>query len=371
VNPEQRNDLSDALIQPGTPCRLWRAGLDLGHATTVYQELYPKPGVPVRPVCSVIPSLIVSRGLPLPVGREVVPESRIEIGVSAERRRDRMEVFRPLLARKPLRSAALLDFGVALRREICKNRPGRPWGVVGCPVNAEEVRKREIRTVAGELFDRMLLVDEPLLIAGGILEDAASAKALVVDLGARGVRATLVDGPRIEEGHHVEVPQGGDSVDASIRNLILQKYPDLVLTDLTVMRMKESLGFVGPVRRTCQMKLVLGSGHRMIDVGDILKESCGILVNAALQAIREAVGRAPTGVADSYLQSIFLVGGGASVPGLAQRIQDALDREGPQGAVVHLVADPHKVLALGALKKAVMTPENAWEIPLFAYRAAV
>jgi actin-like ATPase involved in cell morphogenesis len=164
------------------------------------------------------------------------------------------------------------------------------------------------------------------------------------------------------------IPHGGDAVDAVLKRLLLEKYPDLVLTDLTITLMKEELGSVSPVRKTAQVKVELGSTHRTIDVTDIVREACETQVPAVVGALQEVLGECPSDQADAFQEKIFLTGGGACLPGLPERVQSELERKGFHRAVVHSVARPRMVLALGALKWALVTPDGSWEVPLFAFR---
>ncbi len=364
----EKNDLLHVPeFRPVRSSSRWKAGIDIGRTSTICHELYMKPGTLPRASSSVLPTLI---GYP---GKALLADPRlknlIEIGHAAARRRDHFEVFSPLDAQPPRRPAVLLEFAGALGREMGRKRSGRPWGVMAVPADAQPGEVRELRTMAGELFDRLLLVEEHLLIAMGVLRDPARGLATVVDIGARSVRASLVGGSPSPERRRV-VPQGGEAVDAELKRLLLEKYPDLVLTDLTITRMKEQLSSVAPVRRTARVKVEMGPSQRTLDITDILQEACETQVPAVVRALAEILQRSLPDPVEKFAERIFLTGGGACMPGLAERVQMELDRAGYERAVVHTVAQPHMVLALGALKWALVTPDEAWEVPLFAFRPA-
>ena len=92
---------------------------------------------------------------------------------------------------------------------------------------------------------------------------------------------------------------------------------------------------------------------------------------AVLQAILEVLARSPAVLVDNLLQQIYLVGGGAAIPGMAQRIHAELKQKGFTRARIHATKDPAAVLATGALKYALLTPDDAWEVPLFAYKSGL
>jgi hypothetical protein len=346
----------------------WKAGIVFGGSTTVYQEIFARRGSPARPDCRVLPTLVAypKKGT-FCDGRGV----RVEIGDAAESRRDQYDAVAPLSIRPPRRAVAILDFVEGLRRETQALRLGRPWGVVACPSGADAEKMGELRHMGAELFERLLVVDEALLATVGILQDPVGRHAMVVDLGKTSVRASLVSGRAPGADERFEMAGGGDAVDARLKALLLERYPDLALTDLTIARLKESLGFVAPARRTAVVELVLGGSRRRLDITEIVGRACEGLVDDAVEAIRQAIARCPSDGVEAFLGSIFLMGGGAEMPGMPQRIQAELEAEGLEDAVVHSVANPRTISALGALKWALVTPDEAWEVPLFQYRPAV
>ena len=362
-NTHKSNVIRLPEFHPVRSSSTWKMGLDIGRTTTVYQELYLKAGT-AQPILKFLPTLIGYPGK----GMSGDPRWRslVEIGEAAARRRDHLEVFSPLDAEASRRPAVLLEFAGALAREMGCRRTGKPWGVLAVPLDAGPDHVRELRTMGGEIFERLLLVEEHLLIGMGVLRDPAS-RAAVVDIGARSVRAALVGTTPGQDDRRVS-PHGGDAVDAVLKRLLLEKFPDLVLTDLTITHMKEQLGSVAPAHRTAQVKVELGTTHRTIDVTGIVREACETLVPEVVGALRDVLGSCPGDLAPAFQEKIFLTGGGACMPGLPERVQSELEREGFHHAVVHSVARPRMVLALGALKWALVTPDGSWEVPLFAFR---
>jgi len=341
----------------------WKVGLDLGSSTTVMREARVPAAGPARTSGHVLPTLLA---FPDPAG-----DGRPEIGEAAERLRDRRDVACPLALDRPRRGAALRAFFEGLRERLGASTGDRPWGVIARPTGTDRASEEELRLMAGDLFERILLVDAPLLIAMGILQDPVGRHAMIVDIGRASVRAYLVGGCAPGAGDTVEVPGGGIAVDRELGRLLHARYPDLRLTGLTLARMKEKIGFVAPARRPARLRVVLGGSSRLLEVGITAAAAGEAVVPGVLKAIREIIGRCPSDHVDAFLSSIFLCGGGAAMPGLPERIQAELEAEGLDAAAVHSVKDPGGIGALGALKWALQTPDDAWEIPLFSYRAAM
>jgi len=348
-------------------CR-WKVGIDIGQASTVYQEVYARPGLPVHPSSTVLPSLVA---YPIPNKREwgAVSGSPFVIGDEAMRLRDRYRVVSPLDPRSPRGAQALHEFIAGLRREMGAGRFGKPWGVLATSPDAEPRLAREIEALSGEILDRVILADEPLLVALGISEGAAPRPATVVDIGKTSIRASLVDGCAPGREARIVIPVGGDSVDAELRRLFSREFPDMVVTGPTLTRLKESLGFVRPARRVARVRLAMGTAARTFDASEVLLESCEAIVPPILHAIRDVLGRCEPGRLTEFASSIVLVGGGAAMPGIAERMQKELEGAGIREAAVHSVRDPRSIAALGALKWALSIPDGAWLDPVPRRRA--
>lgn len=322
-------------FRPAPTASRCKVGLDIGTTTTVCRQVFLPAETPIRPWGFSFPTPL-TRSSP---DRETGP-------------------FR--------RGIALLDLANALKAKFSLNGPGRPWGVIGCPSGAEPCQIQERRDVAGILFDRFLLIEEPLLVAMGILHVPMGRHVVVVDIGTGSTRASLVGGTAPTPQHLSIIPQGGNSVDEVLKRLLLQKYPSLLLSDRMIQDIKEKLGFVPPVERRAELKLVLGRHKKMVDISEIMSTACETVVPPVLKAIQGVLSRCPSDHIEEFLASILLVGGGAAIRGLPRRIQDELAREGMDSARVHFVQDPRSLIALGALKCALQAPDSAWKISLFS-----
>jgi actin-like ATPase involved in cell morphogenesis len=373
TSPSTATRAPDLRVVPSL-CR-WKVGLDLGAATTVYQELFlPQEGRPIAS-CSVLPTVISAAANPCAGGPGAKEEPAI--GEAAIERRAQLELVSPLSSSPAQRVEALLEFARALRRGMVRERKGWPWGVLACPAGADAARQRELRAIGGQLFERLLLVEEPDLFAQGLLQDPVKERALVVDIGQSGVRASLAGGlpgdARRKEAPALTawLPQGGAALDHELKRLLLQTYSDLVLTDLTLSRLKEQLAFVAPARRLAQVKVVLGRAQRLLDITGLMENACRSMVRPVLEAIRRVLVQAPRAEIERLIGNIVLLGGGAAMLGLPERIEEELRAVGLERARVRRVENPRGLLALGALKWALLTPDDGWEIPLFAFRPAV
>ena len=335
----------------------WKVGLDIGASTAAIDQARAGPEA-LRLTRAVIPARIA---YPTDGGAKAAPAAPFSIGEEALRARDQALLIAPLSPPAILpparRAGILLDFADGLRR-VLGGGDVRPWGVVAVPRDSEDVARRA-RSIGREVFDRVLFVEDHLLAAMALLDGAADRSAILVDIGARGVRASLAGGGAIL--HRSVQPFGGEAVEAELRRLLRKSCPQLALTDSTIARMKEHLGFVAPARRKATIRLVLGGAERTIDVSESMRQACEVQVPAILQAVRDLLSRSHARFSSGFQENIFLFGGGASMPGFPERIQAELERAGHPQAIVHRVEKPDGLIALGALKWALATPDRAWE----------
>ena len=93
---------------------------------------------------------------------------RVVIGTEALCCHDKLDLIYPLRHPGADRFLALSDFNQCLYHHMATRRSDRPWGVVAHPPGIDDDRKRELRGSVSKLFDRVLLVEEPLLMARAI-----------------------------------------------------------------------------------------------------------------------------------------------------------------------------------------------------------
>ena len=353
----------------------WKAGLDLGSRNTVTMDIRAQRGANANAVVASwsVPSVVAFQ----PKALRADPEApRAEaIGEEALRRRDHLQLVSPLTCVEDRRASTLTVFAQALRSSMRARSGGFPWGVVACPLDADDRTRSDLRAVGNELFERMLLVSEQHLLALGLLEDPFREHAIVVDLGASSTRACVVGGFQgVGPGAplpYVSHPFGGDGVDEKLNAQLVAKYPDLVLTAHTLRRLKEQLSFVLPEKRSSQLRVKLGKSHQMLDVSSLVADSFEPLVATVLHLLAQVILALPRGLRDAALQRVVLVGGGASTLGLAPRLKSELEKQGFEGTRVVVPEEPQSVVALGGARLALLTPDDEWEMPLFALRPAV
>ena len=192
-----------------------------------------------------------------------------------------------------------------------------------------------------------------------------------MDLGATSTRFYLASGISPVDEERVIISGGGDGVDSRLKRAILQKYPDLMLTDETICQVKEKMGFVTPLSRRCTIELMLRETKRQLDVTDPVHGACESLVVEILEGLQRVLARCPSDYMEKFLENIYLLGGGANLRGLAARVQKEMIHLGLDLACIHTVEEPHSMTSVGALKWALTVEDDRWEIPLFSFESGL
>ncbi len=336
-----------------------RIGLDLGAYETRF--VLPADDGESEPKTVVVPTLLCySR-------QEAEPVRFSCIGEKALSRRDHMRLVQPFRAGLEGRGLILRDFAHHLRDLTQKRGEPSPWAVVNCSVAASEEEKAMKRTIANELFDRVLFVDDSFLLAIGLASQEVCQHSILIDVGASAIRGALMHGETPSPEEHVEAQYGGFRVDDALRRSFSLRYPELVLTAWTLSKLKEALAFVAPARRSCELRLQYRGKEKLVDVTEVILEACSSLVRPLLRVARGLLALCPSDEIEAFQRNIVLAGGCAEVPGLVARVEAELRADGFELARVRKASDAKMLVARGAQRWAQLLREDQWSIPLFSF----
>ncbi len=247
----------------------------------------------------------------------------------------------------------LVEHAVSLTRPP----KGMPvYGVIGAPSRANAVNKSVLLEAARDAFTAVMIVSEPFTISYGMnrLSDT-----LVVDIGAGTIDICPLYGVYPSDEEQVTVQLGGDYIDEQLFQRLSELCPDVHLSMNMVRDIKEKYGFVHDVNEKAVVTLPVGGRPKQIDVTDVMKTACKMIVPPIVQGIREVVSRFDPEFQQRLLNNIVLGGGGSQLKGLDRVIEEALKEYG--GAKVKKVYDAVFAGAVGALKLAMSMPPEAWE----------
>ena len=201
-------------------------------------------------------------------------------------------------------------------------RRGRAvYGIIGAPARANVLARRIILEAAQDAFDAAMIVSEPFLIAYGMnrLNDT-----LVIDIGAGTIDLCPVYGTFPKEEDQVTLPIGGDFIDEHFYNAMRKNHPEAQLSLNMAREIKEKYGFVHDVNEQAVVTLPVNGKPTQIDVTDVLKDACQVLVPPIIDGLRELIGRFDPEFQQRMLHNIVLGGGGSQLKGLDRVIEEGL-----------------------------------------------
>jgi rod shape-determining protein MreB and related proteins len=254
----------------------------------------------------------------------------------------------------PMHSGAVAD-PVALQRLFARVlRPlstgfmSRLRVIVTVPSGTSPNERRVVREAARRAGATSVELIEHVIAAalGTDLPIYEPLGTFIMSAGAGMTEAALLSLGSVVASSSVRV--GGLSVDIAIKNALRRNY-GMIITDITAEEIKLAMG----TTPTGSDTLIEARGQMAADgstvtailerseVSDVLDD----FMAASLQAVRECMIKAsPELIQDLITRGIYVVGGGALLGGLAERLSAEFD------VPVHIVDNARHVIAMGAAK---------------------
>ncbi len=347
-----------------------RVGLDLGTNTTVFQV--NRNGERVRYERDVVPTIVgYSKAGILP---GILPRDADRLfGDEAVSHRLHLNLQWPLREGAVDDMNCCRDFLGHIRACIDPEEECEIWAVWGAPANASSEKIKLMRACAAGLFDRVIVIPEPFLAAMGLRDETRLSEpdyvdptrhSLLVDIGAGTTDSCLVQGFSPTPDDQISHPVAGDAVDKALGDRIRRRWPDLVLSRVTVTQLKERYSWVGSARREAKIQLFADGRPRLIAIAAMVRESCEILVPVIADGIKTLLRRCDSDSVVPILQNVILCGGGSAIPGLAELVQQTLRGDGYENAICRTPPDYRRLVALGAVKIAENVRDDQWQIPI-------
>jgi rod shape-determining protein MreB and related proteins len=232
----------------------------------------------------------------------------------------------------PLRDGVVADLGAAvvmlqhfLRRARLRRTLLKPNAVICVPSGATDVERQSLAAAASAPKPRctVRLVDEPVAAAAGAgLDLAAGAGALIVDVGGGTTEAAVVAGAHLVRVKSLRV--GGNAMDEAIVDAVRAEL-GILLGRNAARRLKMTLGLgagatgsaetvgIDAARRTPRTEQV---------PAPLIAAALEHVVTAIVDSVEEMLAEIPPNLAEDVVRGkIRLAGGGALLPGLADRIE--------------------------------------------------
>ena len=260
---------------------------------------------------------------------------------------------KPITATRPLRDGVIRELGVAqqmLRHFIQRSlggRRARPRVMVCVPSGLTKLERRAVLEAADQAGARQaLLIEEPMAAAiGSGLDVAEPVGHLIVDVGGGTTEVAVIALGGIVASRSIRV--GGDTLDEALIAHVRRAHNFAIgLQTAEDLKMRIGSALQGAVREPAEIRgrdLTHGVPRTvMLDpeaVRPVLEPAIAQTVAAVFETLAETP---PELAADVMSHGLMLAGGGALLPGLAERLR----RE--TGLPVHLAASPLTCVATGA-----------------------
>jgi len=261
-----------------------------------------------------------------------------------------------IVAIRPLRDGVISDFDVTekmlvyfirrVHQQMMLSLP-RPRVVVGIPSGCTEVERRAVSEATLNAGAReVYLIEQPMAAAiGADLPVTDSVGNMVVDIGGGTTEVAVIALGGIVVSRSIRV--AGDEMDEEIIRYARDKY-NLLIGERMAEKSKMAIGSAYPLEQEQTMLLrgrnLLSGLPQSVEVSSIeVREALAGPVHIISDAVREALDETPPElVADLMEHGVALVGGGALLQGLAQRLTEETRMK------VYVAAEPLTCVAKGA-----------------------
>lgn len=238
---------------------------------------------------------------------------------------------------KPLKDGVIADFQVTelmLRNLILRAQKKRllikPRVIVCVPSGITEVEKRAVRDSALHAGAREVhLVSEPIAAAiGADLPIQKPQGNLIMDIGGGTTEIAIISLSHIVV--HSSIRVGGDKMDEAIVTY-LRKRNNIFVGIQTAEKIKKEIGSAYPLEDELKMEvrgrdIITGYPITVEVTSEEIREALSETVQSMIDAVKRLFEKtAPELAADIAERGLILTGGGASLKGLDNKIQETVD----------------------------------------------
>ncbi len=260
-----------------------------------------------------------------------------------------------IVAVRPLRKGAITDFDVTQRmirlvlQRVGISRFNRPRVVICVPSAITAVERRAVTEAARRAGAAdAQLIEQPLAAAiGANLPISEPIGSMVIDIGGGTSESVIISMGGVVSLQAVRI--GSFDIDASIQSFLRREH-GIVIGEQTAEKIKVTIGSaypqVGEVQAEVRGREVMsGMPKQVLVTPDEMRHAIDEPLSAIIDSIVACLGDAPPDLAqDLIVQGITLVGGGAMLTGMDERLTAETEVE------VRLVDLPLECVVLGAGK---------------------
>ena len=323
-------------------------GIDLG----TYQSTIASSTGSIETIETVVgrPKDPVARNF---LGRDVL------FGADALKNKLACNIYRPMAAGvtqdDEANLAAAKAFVTHLVETVDPEEYDEVFGVICSPSHVSFTDKSNlVATLRGQV-NAIMVVTEPFATAFGIGEISGS---IVVDIGAGTTDIARLYGTFPSEEDQLTITEAGDWIDEQLVELIRKKYTGAQVTKDMVRKWKEEFSYVSGDDREQMVELSVEGKKQVVDIGDLVKDACGLIIGKVGTAIKSIVATADPEYQPILRNNIILSGGGSLIEGVADAVAHEIADIGD--VTVTCVDDPIEKVATGAMALAQEMPDEQY-----------
>ncbi len=223
----------------------------------------------------------------------------------------------------------------------------RPTVIIGVPSNITNVETRAVRDAAKNAGAReVYIVEEPMAAAIGIdLPIKDPVGNMIIDIGGGNTDIAVISLSGVVRSKNVRI--AGDRFNEDIISYIRNEFK-ILIGERTAESIKIAIGSVLEGREKVEAPvrgrdLVTGLPREVIITDADIREAISTSVFTLIDAVKEVLETTPPEVlSDVMARGIILVGGGATISGFAELLQDSVR------IPVHVAHDPLTAVVRGA-----------------------
>lgn len=230
------------------------------------------------------------------------------------------------------------------------------YATIGVPAQASIRSKQILLEAARPLVDKLLIVSEAFAVAYAL---DRFDECLVVDIGAGTTDLCRMHGSFAEDNDQITIKEAGNFLDQMLTQGILERYPDVQLTQKIVKRIKEKYGYVSDLSEPIKVTLTMQGIPAEYDITEIVGRACLQLTQPISLAIQQLVGSFDPDFQEQLRNNVIVAGGGSRLKGIDRAIEKSLQAYGGGQAIC--VDDAEFCGSIGALKMCSDMPDEYWE----------
>ncbi|MDX8393514.1 MAG: rod shape-determining protein [Mariprofundales bacterium] len=243
-----------------------------------------------------------------------------------------------------------------INASIDKQQGDQIFAAIGVPAQASIKNKQAILAATKGLVDKVIIVSEPFAVAYSI---DRFDECLIVDIGAGTTDLCRMHGSIPNAEDQCTLKHAGNFLDETLKLAILDKFPDVQLTNKIIREIKEKHAYAGENSDQILVMLNQKGIPTEYDLTDIMRTSCLQLIQPITQAIGEMIGSFDPDFQHILRHNIIIAGGGSRLKGIDVAVSKCLITYG--GGNAECVSDSEFCGSVGALKMSIEMPEEYWE----------